>query len=151
VASFEYRLSDESKGYPVLFQYQNIDPVEAAMRFICDYFVKENKTYLKTASAIEAPNYVMYVEETEDDAAEDTNAQNAMPPQGIAVEVRRYQDGATHYPIIHQFGFNSQIEAFTYLLADTMILFGQEYEKTSAEVDEDRQAFVYYCQPVKGG
>lgn len=146
---FEYRLNE--KSYPVIFYYENMDPAEAAMRFICDYFVKDGKTYIKTASAIEPPDYVVYVENAEDDTAEEGNAQNAMPPRGIAVEVRRYEEGASHYPVIHQFGFNSQVEAFTYLLSDTMILFGQEWEKTSAEVDEDRQAYVYYCQPAKGG
>ena len=147
---FEYRLNDESKGYPVLYYYEAMDDIEAAMRFICDYYVKEGKTYLKTASAVEPPNFVMYVEEVPDDASEDGNANNQALPSGIAVEVREYREGAVQYPLIHQFGFNSQVQAFSYLLADTMILFGQEWEKTSTEIDEDRQAYVYYCQKAKG-
>ena len=147
---FEYRLNDESKSYPVVYYYEAMDDIEAAMRFICDYFVKEGKTYLKTASAVEPSNFVMYVEEVPDDASEDGNANNQALPSGIAVEVREYREGASQYPLIHQFGFNSQVQAFSYLLADTMVLFGQEWEKTSTEIDEDRQAYVYYCQKAKG-
>lgn len=146
---FEYRLNEESKNYPVLYFYEAMDDIEAAMRFICDYYVKDGKTYLKTASAVEPPNFVMYVEEVPDDASEDGNANNQALPSGIAVEVREYREGAVHYPLIHQFGFDSQVQAFSYLLADTMILFGQEWEKTSTEIDEDRQAYVYYCQKAK--
>ena len=32
----------------------------------------------------------------------------------------------------------------------TVMLFGQEWEKTSTEVDEDRQAYVYYCRKTGG-
>ena len=150
VSRFEYRLSDASKKYPVVYFYDNMDDIEAAMRFICDYFVKEGKTYLKTSSAIEPPDFVMYVEEVPDDASEASNVKNPVLPGGIAVEVREYREGADAYPLIHQFGFKSQVQAFSHLLADTMILFGQEWEKTSTEIDEDRQAYVYYCQKAKG-
>jgi hypothetical protein len=145
----EYRLNNKVQNYPIVYYYESMDDVEAAMRFICDYFVKEGKTYLKTASAVEPPNFVIYVEAVEEDVAEEGNAKNQLLPKGIAVEVREYQEGAPNYPVIHQFGFDSQVQAFSYLLADTMILFGQEWEKTSAEIDEDRQAYVYYCRKIK--
>ena len=147
---FEYRLSDASQSYPVVYFYEAMDDIESAMRFICDYFIKDGKTYLKTASAVEPPNFVMYVEDVPGDASEENNAQNKVLPAGIAVEVREFQEGASKYPLIHQFSFTSQVQAFSYLLADTMILFGQEWEKTSTEIDEDRQAYVYYCQKAKG-
>ena len=143
---FEYRLSDATQEYPVLFYYEAMDEVEVAMRFICDYFVKEGKTWLKTASAVAESQFVVYVEAVPEDAAETANKTKPVLPGGIAVEVREYREGALEYPLIHQFGFASQLQALTYLLADTMILFGQEWEKTSSEVDEDRQAYVYYCR-----
>ena len=146
----EYRLNDKAQDYPVVYYYEFMDDVETAMRFICDYFVKEGKTYLKTASAIEPPNFVIYVEAVDADSAEADNAQNQVLPVGIAVEVREYREGADNYPVIHQFDFTSQVQAFAYLLSDTMILFGQEWEKSSTEIDEDRQAFVYYCCKAKG-
>ena len=49
---FEYRLSNAAEDYPVLYFYEAMDEVEAAMRFACDYFVKEGKTWLKTAYSI---------------------------------------------------------------------------------------------------
>ena len=147
---FEYRLNDAAQNYPVVYYYEAMDDIEAAMRFICDYFVKDGKTYLKTGSAVEPPLFVMYVDEVPDDAGEDGNVKNLAIPGAIAVEVREYQEGAVTYPLIHQFGFTSQVQAFTHLLADTMLLFGQAWEKTSTEIDEDRQAYVYYCQKTKG-
>lgn len=146
----EYRINDAAKDYPVLYYYATIDDVEVAMRFICDYFVKEGKTWLKTASAVEATQFVMYVEAVEDDAAEAGNTTQPVLPGGIAVEVREYKEGAADYPLIHQFGFDTQVKALTYLLADTIMLFDQEWEKTSTEIDEDRQAYVYYCRKTGG-
>jgi len=150
VPRFEYRLNNEAEDYPILYFYENMDEVEAAMRFVCDYFVKEGRTWLKTASAIETAQYVMYMEEVPADTAEVGNATQPVMPGWIAVEVREYREGVSEYPLIHQFGFPSQVQALAHLIADTMILFGQEWEKTSTEIDEDRQAYIYYCRKTGG-
>ena len=147
---FEYRLNDAAQDYPILYFYENMDEVEAAMRFVCDYFVKDGKTWLKNASAVSGMEYVMYMEEVPTDSAEAGNRAQKALPSGIAVEVREYREGALDYPLIHQFAFNSQLQALAHLLADTLMLFGQEWEKTSTEVDEDRQAYVYYCRKTRG-
>ena len=127
-----------------------MDEVEAAMRFVCDYFVKDGKTWLKNASAVSGMEYVMYMEEVPTDSAEAGNRAQKALPSGIAVEVREYREGALDYPLIHQFAFNSQLQALAHLLADTLMLLGQEWEKTSTEVDEDRQAYIYYCRKTGG-
>jgi hypothetical protein len=150
VPRFEYRLNNAAEDYPVLYFYETMDEVEAAMRFVCDYFVKEGRTWLKTASAIEAAQYVMYMEEVPTDTAEAGNATQPVMPGWIAVEVREYRDGTNEYPLIHQFGFPSQVQALAHLIADTMLLFGQEWQKTSTEIDEDRQAYIYYCRKTEG-
>lgn len=147
---FEYRLNDAAQDYPILYFYENMDEVEAAMRFVCDYFVKDGKTWLKNASAVSGMEYVMYMEEVPTDSAEAANRAQKALPSGIAVEVREYREGALDYPLIHQFAFNSQLQALAHLLADTLMLFGQEWEKTSTEVDEDRQAYIYYCRKTGG-
>ena len=147
---FEYRLNDAAQDYPILYFYENMDEVEAAMRFVCDYFVKDGKTWLKNASAVSGLEYVMYMEEVPTDSAEAANRAQKALPSGIAVEVREYREGALDYPLIHQFAFNSQLQALAHLLADTLMLFGQEWEKTSTEVDEDRQAYIYYCRKTGG-
>lgn len=147
---FEYRLNDVAQDYPILYFYENMDEVEAAMRFVCDYFVKDGKTWLKNASAVSGMEYVMYMEEVPTDSAEAGNRAQKALPSGIAVEVREYREGALDYPLIHQFAFNSQLQALAHLLADTLMLFGQEWEKTSTEVDEDRQAYIYYCRKTGG-
>ena len=147
---FEYRLNDAAQDYPILYFYENMDEVEAAMRFVCDYFVKDGKTWLKNASAVSGMESVMYMEEVPTDSAEAGNRAQKALPSGIAVEVREYREGALDYPLIHQFAFNSQLQALAHLLADTLMLFGQEWEKTSTEVDEDRQAYIYYCRKTGG-
>ena len=147
---FEYRLNDAAQDYPLIFYYENMDEVEAAMRFVCDYFVKDGKTWLKNTSAVSGMEYVMYMEEVPTDSAESGNRAQKALPSGIAVEVREYREGALDYPLIHQFSFNSQLQALAHLLADTLMLFGQEWEKTSTEVDEDRQAYIYYCRKTGG-
>jgi len=147
---FEYRLSDAAQEYPVLFFYEAMDDLEIAMRFTCDYFVKEGKTWLRTGSAVETSQFVLYVEAVAEDEAEDGNETKPVLQGRSAVEVREYREGADEYPLIHQFGFTSQAQALAYLLADTMMLFGQEWEKTSTEIDEDRQAYVYYCRKTGG-
>ena len=147
---FEYRLNDAAQDYPLIFYYENMDEVEAAMRFVCDYFVKDGKTWLKNASAVSGMEYVMYMEEVPTDSAESGNRAQKALPSGIAVEVREYREGALDYPLIHQFAFNSQLQALAHLLADTLMLFRQEWEKTSTEVDEDRQAYIYYCRKTGG-
>ena len=147
---FEYRLNDATQDYPLLYFYESMDEVEVAMRFVCDYFVKDGKIWLKNASAVAGTQFVMYMEEVPTDSAEAGNSAQKALSAGIAVEVREYREGAVDYPLIHQFSFNSQLQALAYLLADTVMLFGQEWEKTSTEVDEDRQAYVYYCRKTGG-
>ena len=146
---FEYRLNDKAETYPILYFYESITDIEASMRFICDYFIKEGRTFLKTATHIEPEAFIVYVDELDPDQAEASNATNALPPQGIAVEVREYAVGAAHFPVVHQFGFDNQVSAFIYLLTDSVNLFGTVWEKTSTEIDEDRQAYIYYAQPQK--
>ena len=70
---FEYRLNDAAQDYPILYYYENMDEVEAAMRFVCDYFVKDGKTWLKNATALTGMENVMYMEEVTTDTAESGN------------------------------------------------------------------------------
>ncbi len=39
----EYRLNDETKGYPALWNYANISNSEIIARMTCEYFIKEKK------------------------------------------------------------------------------------------------------------
>ena len=147
---FEYRLNDAAKDYPVLYYYEDINETEIAMRLVCDYFVKDGKTWMKTLSAAELSQYVVYVEEAGSDSAESSNSTQPVMPGWIAVEVREYREGAQNYPLIHQFSLPGQVQALSYMVSDTLVLFEQEWEKTSTEIDEDRQAYIYYCRKTGG-
>lgn len=147
---FEYRLNNANQDYPLLFFYENMAEAEVAMRLVCDYFVKEGRTWLKTSSAAEVSRYLVYVEEVDQDPAEEGNVRPPALAGGIAVEVREFRDGAQDYPLIHQFSPPNQLQALAVMLVDTQVLFGVEWEKTSTEIDEDRQAYVYYCRKIGG-
>ena len=48
----EYRLNDETKGYPALWNYANISNSEIIARMTCEYFIKEKNTYVVTATSV---------------------------------------------------------------------------------------------------
>jgi hypothetical protein len=143
---FEYRLNNAEQDYPALYFYEAMEEAEVAMRLICDYFVKEGRTWLKTFSVAETSRYVVYVEEADADAAEAGNLTQPVMNGWIAVEVREYVEDSKSYPLIHQFSLPGQVEALSYLIADSLVLLGHEWKKTSTEIDEDRQAYIYYCR-----
>lgn len=145
---FEYRLNNVNQDYRLLFFYEDMTDAEVAMRLACDYFVKEGRTWLKTSSAAEVSRYVVYVEEVDPEQAETGNVRTPALAGGITVEVREFRDEVQDYPLIHQFSPASQLQALSSLLVDTQVLFGVEWEKTSTEIDEDRQIYVYYCRKI---
>ena len=49
----EYRLNDETKGYPALWNYANISNSEIIARMTCEYFIKEKNTYVVTATSVD--------------------------------------------------------------------------------------------------
>lgn len=145
---FEYRLNDAAQKFPVLYYYESMNELEVAMRMACDYFVKAGKIYLKAASSLVPQGVVVYVDDAGDDSAETANAETASRPAGITLEVREYREGALSYPLVQQLGFAGLLPVLPYFLADRLTLLGQEWEKTSTEIDEDRQVYVYYSKPA---
>ena len=58
----EYRLNDETKGYPALWNYANISNSEIIARMTCEYFIKEKNTYVVTASVDPDGTTVIYIQ-----------------------------------------------------------------------------------------
>ena len=146
----EYRLFDEANEFPTLYYYENIPKNEVMMRFACDYFVKEMTVYEKTSCAIEADAHVIYVREADDEHA-GLNESTLSTRQGIVMEVRHFNEEARHYPAVHAYDFADVRDAILHLYSNFLYLDGAEWEKTSAEIDEDRKVYVIYAQPTKGG
>ncbi|MGE5701287.1 MAG: hypothetical protein ACM32O_02055 [Clostridia bacterium] len=145
MARLEYRLLDEQSRFPVLYFYPLIDKDEVSLRFACDYFVKDGKVYEKTSCAIEHSTYVIYVKLSVDEQAYIGQPQPIGSHGDITIELRQYQEDASHYPVITTFRFHDDDDALLHLQSDYLTVDGREWEKTSTEIDEDRKVYVYYA------
>ncbi|CEH31390.1 Uncharacterized protein BN1090_A2_03865 [Aneurinibacillus migulanus] len=148
VNRLEYRRLDEGNGFPVLYYYDFIDKDEVALRFACDYFVKDGLVYEKTSCAIETSCYVIYVQVAEDERVLESAKPVARQKPGIMMEVREFKEDTAHYPVVCTYTFQDDDDAILYLQSQFLYLYGREWEKTSTEIDEDRGVYVYYAQPT---
>ncbi|MFC7439985.1 hypothetical protein [Laceyella putida] len=144
----EYRLCDEEQGFPALFGYSAVSKEEVLMRFACDYLVKGNRVYEKTSAAVEAETYVIYIKESQEEETPPPGLVFAPEWEGICVEVRQYHEHAEEYPLVRRLRFYESQEALLYLLSDFLYIADREWEKTSAEVDENRKVYVIYAKPT---
>jgi len=142
----EYRLFDKANGYPVLYSYENITEAEIAARFVCDYFLKDGVLYQKTACSTEPLMYVIYVKKDEDIISEHNDGLQ-YDGQKIRVEIRQYTEEEDVYPLFFTYEMKEYQQAILYLQSDFFIWQEKEWQKTSAEIDEDRKVYVLYIQP----
>ena len=116
-----------------------------------DYLVKDQHVYEKMSCALEIGTYVIYVRRAEDEQVLDSQLVFAPDWEGIRMEVRHFREGTAHYPVVHTFHFHSDEDALLHLQCDFLFIDGQEWQKTSAEVDENRRVYVIYAQPAEEG
>jgi hypothetical protein len=146
VAGLEYRLQDDDA---VLYAYPGISLEEQALRLCCDYWVKDGTVYEKmTAWTEEDGRTVIRVCHAEEETAY-PDGREAPDWRGIRVELREFREEALFYPVIRTFEFDQGLEALALLLSTNLSADGRRWEKTSAEVDEDRAVYVYYAQEVR--
>jgi hypothetical protein len=135
----EYRLNDEQNHYPALFHYEFAEPSEIFCRRLCDYFIKDKKVYQKTSSSLEEEYYVIYVENDSDEYI----IEEAETYTHVTLEVREYKEYSIS-PLIFTYDLYSHEEALSLIGNDYLWIQNQEYEKISAEIDEDRSTYVLY-------
>jgi hypothetical protein len=143
----EYRLLDATEQYPVLYCYQDIDETEIAARFVCDYFVKDTVLYERQSCATELLTWAIYVKKVEETFWHNSNIQAKR--KNIRIEVRHFSEEAEEYPLLFTYEVKSSKEALLYLQSDFFMWSGAEWQRTSAELDEDRLVYVIYAQPVQ--
>jgi hypothetical protein len=146
VSRLEYRLLEESQGYPVLYYYENLDSGEIAARFACDKFIKGGVVYEKTSCAIEVMCYVVYIQES-GRAQNPAGKEGAFPVDArVRIEVR--QDGESPSPglIIGNFVFDDSIDVVLHLLCDYLYWLGTEWLRTMTVLDEDRKVYICYAK-----
>lgn len=150
MARLEYRLLDEIKNFPLRYYYDNMGATEIAIRFACDYFIKDGVSYEKTSCAAEPPVYKIYVQEAQQqDWLE--NYSSTKTSNRLRVELRQYVENTAYFPLIHVFEMANNAELLLFLQSDYVYWLGQEWQKSSAEIDEDSKIYVYYAVPASGG
>ncbi len=143
----EYRLYAEgSETFPLLYYYDRIGRDEIALRFACDYFIKDGKVYEKTSCAVEPACYVVYVQEALDERTMLWSKPEV--PRGVRMELREYREWTADYRLVHTYTFPDTLEAMLNLQANYLYAEGREWQRTAAEIDEDRETYVYYAVPV---
>lgn len=151
MARLEYRsFGEDRSAFPLLYYYDRIDPEEIALRFACDYFIKEGRVYETTSSALEPELNVIYVQEAAGERAlSDALAEGRRRDEkGIRIELRQYSEDRSRYPVVHVFRPSDRVTALLYLQAHFVTAGGIEWERTSTEIDEDREVYVVYAVPA---
>ncbi|MEH6994015.1 hypothetical protein V7075_15080 [Neobacillus drentensis] len=138
----EYRLDDEYKNYPALYNYQDISRVEATARMTCEYFVKDRETFAVSATSMDPDGTaVMYVKrENHYNDSSDTIYSH------IGFEVRELM--GTSSRVVEKKDVWEHEEIVTTLHSDFIYIYKNgktlEFSLDSREIDEDRKCYVYY-------
>lgn len=148
MSRLEYRQLNAEKNYPVLCYFEHIDNDEIAARFACDYYIRDRLVYERTSCAVEPDGYVIYIRHDDEAQVFDEGGGGCAAMPNIRMELRQYKETAHYYPVIHVFEFKTNLEAALTLQADYIWWLGQEWRKSSTEIDEDRKVYVYYAEPV---
>lgn len=145
MAQLEYRLLDKENGFPALYGYEHIQKEEVIARCLCDYFIKEGIVYELTSAAKEEFLQVIYVKKVEDNPHPQTPRQ--ITGMGfILLELREFQEEADSYPVMKTLEFGNIQDLLLYAISQYINFQNGEWEKTSFEIDEDRQVFSLYLK-----
>lgn len=143
----EYRLAGAERAFPQRIVYERIGRGEVALRFACDYLVRDGTVYETVLRVREDDSYVIHARVAEEEQATANAADERPFPEGICVELREFNEKSAVYPIIHVFCFRDEGEVLLHLQSDVLVHRGNEWHKTSVEVDEDRRVYVVYAAP----
>lgn len=145
MARLEYRLLDETKDYPVLYFYDNIDTGEVAARFACDKLIKDGLLYDRASCAVELSAYVIYVQQSGEAPSSGGEAHPAKG--GVRIELRQGAGAPSPGLTIRTFDFTDRLDVLLHLQCDYHYWMGEEWLKTLAVLDEDRKVYVCYANP----
>jgi hypothetical protein len=138
----EYRLDDNYKKYPALWNYLHLTTAEAVARMTCEFFVKERESYSVTATAMDPDGtLVLYVQKEQfpKDAAEPVHSHIGLEIREITlvgstlIEKRDIWEHEEVLPTLHSDAI--------YIQRDGKFM---EFALDSREIDEDRKCYVYY-------
>lgn len=139
----EYRLQKGPEQFVPIYHYPGIDLEQILARRECEFFVKEGVTYKQLSSAIENDLFVIYVEVYEEGLIE----KEEDPKQGIKLEVRELNARKKH-PLITSKYMTNHLDVLSVIGSVYTYDYGKEWERDSAEIDEDRKVYVLYVTPT---
>ena len=138
-ATLEYRLQKGKNQFVPIFHYPAIDLEQILARRECEFFVKEGITYKQLSSSIEDNVFVIYLEVYEEGPIEkDDRIQ-----EDIRLEIRELNVLKGH-PLITTEYMTNHIEVLSIIGSVYTYYHGTEWERDSAEIDEDRKVYVLY-------
>lgn len=139
-AALEYRLFKGQNSFDPLFRYESIELDQILARRECEFFVKDGVTYKQTSSAIEGHIHLIYVKKEEESEKE----QEVFNLNGkLKLEIREFNSRGNH-PVIQTFELDRHIEILSKIGSVYLYIDNQEWERDSAEIDEDRLVYVLY-------
>lgn len=139
-ASLEYRLYKGPTSFDSLFHYESIELDQVLARRECEFFIKDGITYKQTSSAIEGNAHFIYVKKEEESEIE----KEVFNLNGkLKLEVREFNYRENN-PIIQTFEFDRHIEILSKIGSVYLYIDNNEWERDSAEIDEDRLVYVLY-------
>lgn len=138
-ALLEYRLRKRNEEFEPIFYYNDIGLGEILARRECEFFVKEGITYKQLSSAIEDQLFVIYIDKYE----EDFNENSVAASETIKLEIRELNARRNH-PLITSEVYDNHFDVLSFIGSIFTYFEGKEWERDSAEIDEDRQVYVLY-------
>jgi hypothetical protein len=140
----EYRRLKWNDEYEPLYHYPNIELEQILARRECEFFVKNGVTYKQVSSAKEGNLFVIYVQIYEE-SAPDTEDSDAR--EGIKLEIRELNERQNH-PLIQTYHFHHHLDVLSVIGSVYIYEQGKEWERDSAEIDEDRMVYILYVTPT---
>ncbi|MCQ6275666.1 hypothetical protein JMM81_11920 [Bacillus sp. V3B] len=138
-AVLEYRLQKGKEHYVPIYHYPEIELEQILARRECEFFVKDGVTYKQLSSAIEDDLFIIYLEIHEENPIEKERPSQ----EGIALEIRELNSIRDH-PLITSEHFTNHIDVLSIIGSVYTYYNGMEWERDSAEIDEDRQVYILY-------
>ncbi|MFL0472125.1 hypothetical protein ACH0CI_09085 [Priestia sp. 179-F W1.4 NHS] len=139
MAKLEYRLLKPDDTFVSIYHYQSIELEQILARRECEFFVKEGITYKQTSSAVEDDIHIIYVKEHEHGPKEQAEGDH----RKITLEVRELNSLQGH-PILFASSFYTHLDVLSYIGTVYTYYNGLEWERDSAEIDEDRSVYSLY-------
>jgi hypothetical protein len=139
----EYRLQKRKDEFEPIYHYPQIELPQILARRECEFFIKDGITYKQLSSAIEEKVFVIYVEIYEEDPIEEPD----FIGESLKLEIREY-NALKDYPLIKTEWPTDHLEVLSKIGSIYTYHDGKEWERDSAEIDEDRKTYVLYVTPT---